>query len=331
MDNQISTAIEFPKNEIKKQVKWTREEDNLLLEIAKNYNYREWNLIAKQIPGRTSKQCNLRYLQIKPGLSRGMWKEDEDNLLLEYHKVYGNDWRSISKKLKTRNSKQIRDRFINYLDSSAHTRSNFTDQEEHKLIELYPMFRHAWKKYVKYFPNRTALMVKGHFLGKLNWLVKKYKRKRYNKNMIVDNDEKDNNHLNEVQREDEYEDGIRKTINNLYITNEVELTLKRKRSRKKWINIDTYDNHLLLEKIDQYDFQPTFDLLGSKYKSYKILETNIYQTMVNLLQLQLNATKNKSCIDKEIDCIMKIMDLTYLKYNMIKNKKNTDLMIINNK
>ncbi len=171
MENHISISTECLSPKIKKQVKWTKDEDNLLLEAAKQHNFRDWVSIAKHIPGRTQKQCNLRYLQIRPEISKGTWTNEEDFLLLKYYEIYGNNWRAISKRLKTRNSKQIRDRFINCLDPNAIVHSNFTEQDDQKLIQLYPKYRQYWKKYVKYFPNRTSLMIKNRFLRKLNWVI----------------------------------------------------------------------------------------------------------------------------------------------------------------
>jgi len=340
MENHISISTECLSPKIKKQVKWTKDEDNLLLEAAKQHNFRDWVSIAKHIPGRTQKQCNLRYLQIRPEISKGTWTNEEDFLLLKYYEIYGNNWRAISKRLKTRNSKQIRDRFINCLDPNAIVHSNFTEQDDQKLIQLYPKYRQYWKKYVKYFPNRTSLMIKNRFLRKLNWVINQYKKKK-NMNDIhpimieSNNDQKDqksvissdiDESLQELKRKDPVD---RKNETFLYITNEVDLTIKHKWSGKNCIDLERNENKFLLNKIVDYKLDPPFDLLESKVKSLTNLETNIYETMVNLLQLQYKGGRDNLSVEKEIDCLMKLLDLTYLKLGVIKNNNKTDNMLIN--
>jgi len=75
---------------------------------------------------------------------------------------YGKSWSKISKILGTRNGKQIRDRFINVLDPDIR-KGKFTDDEDKKLISLYKQHGPKWATIAKYYPNRTADMIKNRF------------------------------------------------------------------------------------------------------------------------------------------------------------------------
>jgi len=75
---------------------------------------------------------------------------------------YGKAWSKISKILGTRNGKQIRDRFINVLDPEIR-KGKFTEEEDRKLISLFKQNGPKWATIAKYYPNRTADMIKNRF------------------------------------------------------------------------------------------------------------------------------------------------------------------------
>jgi hypothetical protein len=64
--------------------------------------------------------------------------------------------------MKSRNGKQIRDRFINILDPEI-KKGKFTDEEDDKLIKLYMKNGPRWAYISNFFPNRTADMIKNRF------------------------------------------------------------------------------------------------------------------------------------------------------------------------
>jgi myb proto-oncogene protein len=40
---------------------WTKEEDEIVIEMVKRYGPRNWSAIAQHLPGRIGKQCRERY------------------------------------------------------------------------------------------------------------------------------------------------------------------------------------------------------------------------------------------------------------------------------
>ena len=161
-------------NEIKKPSFWSKEEDKILMEKAQEFNYKNWNAIANFIPGRTSIQCSARYRRIRPGLIKGAWDKDEDSKLLKLYEKYGKNWAAISKEMPERTGKQIRDRFLNSLDSK-YERGKFTEEEDQMILKYYKIFGNSWAKIAKKLKTRTGDMVKNRFYSSLKKYIIKNK------------------------------------------------------------------------------------------------------------------------------------------------------------
>ena len=170
--------------EIKKINFWTEEEDKILKEKAKEFNYKNWNSIAEFIPGKNAIQCSARYRRTRPGLNKGAWQKEEDSKLLSLYKKYGKDWAAISKEMPQRTGKQIRDRYINSLDT-RYKRGKFSKEEDKIILKYHKIYGNKWSQIAKKMKTRTGDMVKNRFYSFLkkqainnkNLLKKKRKRK----------------------------------------------------------------------------------------------------------------------------------------------------------
>ena len=191
------------KNEINQHKKknkinfWTEEEDKILKAKAKEFNYKNWNLIAKFIPGKSPIQCSSRYRRIRPGLVKGAWKKEEDSKLLSLYGKYGRNWAAISKEMPQRTGKQIRDRFLNSLDIRF-KKGKFSEEEDKMILKYHKIYGNKWSKIAKRMKTRTGDMVKNRFYSflkkkiinnklllqkKRNLSTSKYKiSKNFNKN-----------------------------------------------------------------------------------------------------------------------------------------------------
>ena len=167
-----SKNVKFKK--IKKPNFWTEEEDQILKEKAQEYNFKNWRKIANFIPGRTSIQCSARYRRIRPGLNKGSWNKEEDEQLLLLFQKYGKNWAAISKEMPHRTGKQIRDRFLNSLDSKF-VRGKFTQEEDQIIIKYYKIYGHSWSKIARKLKTRTGDMVKNRFYSSLKKIVSRNK------------------------------------------------------------------------------------------------------------------------------------------------------------
>jgi len=161
-NKKIRGGAIFSIRKIKNQKKWTREEDEMLIALAEKYNEKHWKEISKRFVKKNSLQCFSRYKRIRPGIVKGSWKKEEDMRIIDLVNKYGKAWSKISKILGTRNGKQIRDRYINVLDPEI-KKGKFSEDEDKKLIALYNQFGPKWATIAKYYPNRTADMIKNRF------------------------------------------------------------------------------------------------------------------------------------------------------------------------
>lgn len=151
------------------QRKWTKEEDDLLLEIVENYTNRKikWPEVSNKINGKTTRQCYSRYRQINPKLNKGAWTDKEDNDLMHFSKKYGKKWSMIAKLMKTRSSKQIRDRYLNCLDENL-TKTPFSAEDDQRILELVQEYGSNWSLIAKQMPGRTGDNIKNRY----NWSIR---------------------------------------------------------------------------------------------------------------------------------------------------------------
>ena len=191
MENSKKQKIFIIKKVIN-QKKWTQEEDNQLLNLVKENNGKNWKEISTHFHNKNPLQCFSRYKRIRPELNKGSWKKEEDSLILNLINTYGNSWSKISKIIKTRNGKQIRDRYNNVLNPNIN-KNKFTVEEDNLILSLYEKFGTKWSKFISYFKNRTSDMIKNRFHTTLK---KKYDNNKLNIN-IINNNINNNNENNE--------------------------------------------------------------------------------------------------------------------------------------
>nr|GMD30060.1 transcription factor MYB15-like [Ipomoea batatas] len=97
------------KNGLKKGA-WSEEEDDKLRAYVLRYGHWNW----RQLPrfaglSRCGKSCRLRWLNyLKPGVKRGSFSQEEDEMILELHKELGNKWSAIAAKLSGRSDNEIK-------------------------------------------------------------------------------------------------------------------------------------------------------------------------------------------------------------------------------
>jgi hypothetical protein len=97
------------------------------------------------------------------GSSKIRFSKEEDQFIQQLVLHYGQKWVKISKVMKTRTAKQIRERYVNYLDPNTH-HQKWTDEEDEKLILLISKSTNiCWKNLTSHFPGRTDVCLKNRF------------------------------------------------------------------------------------------------------------------------------------------------------------------------
>lgn len=97
--------------------KFTKEEDSKLCQLVKQYGAKKWDEIARNVPGRTGRQCRDRYKNyLCPGYFNGEWTKEEDQLLCEIFNSMPNKWSKMVRFFPRRSAYSLKNRW-NYFVS----------------------------------------------------------------------------------------------------------------------------------------------------------------------------------------------------------------------
>ena len=110
--NSGSNLLDMMDYKGSKKQAWTKHEDMNLLKIVEKYGAINWDILAKNLPNRTGKQCRERYQNIlDPKLRKGNWTPEEDSRILALHEMLGNQWAKISRALVGRTDNSVKNRW----------------------------------------------------------------------------------------------------------------------------------------------------------------------------------------------------------------------------
>ncbi|NXP90557.1 SNPC4 protein, partial [Passerina amoena] len=144
-----------------KRKEWTKEEDQMLLELVQEMrvgSHIPYKKIAYYMEGRDSAQLIYRWTKsVDPSLKKGPWTPEEDAMLMAAVKKYKEkDWYKIRREVPGRSDAQCRDRYLKALHWDV-KKGRWSLEEEEQLIEL--VQKHGlghWSKIASELPHRTG-------------------------------------------------------------------------------------------------------------------------------------------------------------------------------
>ncbi|KAI9111635.1 hypothetical protein K1719_017325 [Acacia pycnantha] len=93
-------------------VTWTQEEDDTLRKQISIHGTENWAIIASNFKDKTTRQCRRRwYTYLNSDFKKGGWSPEEDLLLCEAQKIFGNRWTEIAKVVSGRTDNAVKNRF----------------------------------------------------------------------------------------------------------------------------------------------------------------------------------------------------------------------------
>ncbi|KAG7563893.1 Myb domain [Arabidopsis suecica] len=97
------------KSNVKKGL-WTEEEDAKILAYVAIHGVGNWSLIPKKAGlNRCGKSCRLRWTNyLRPDLKHDSFSPQEEELIIECHKIIGSRWSSIARKLPGRTDNDVK-------------------------------------------------------------------------------------------------------------------------------------------------------------------------------------------------------------------------------
>ena len=92
--------------------KWTSDEDQRLCDAVEEHSDSNWKMIAEKVTLRSDVQCFARWRNVlRPGLQKGPWGSDEDDLLMFLLSRGFRDWSKLAQHMPGRTGTSCRDRW----------------------------------------------------------------------------------------------------------------------------------------------------------------------------------------------------------------------------
>ncbi|KAI5679066.1 hypothetical protein M9H77_10016 [Catharanthus roseus] len=107
-----NSGQQVPKQKERHIVSWSQEEDDILREQIRIHGTENWAIIASKFKDKTTRQCRRRWFTyLNSDFKKGGWSPEEDMLLCEAQKVFGNRWTEIAKVVSGRTDNAVKNRF----------------------------------------------------------------------------------------------------------------------------------------------------------------------------------------------------------------------------
>ncbi|CAH8351782.1 unnamed protein product [Eruca vesicaria subsp. sativa] len=117
---------------------WTKDEDQLLVDYIRKHGEGCWRSLPRAAGlQRCGKSCRLRWMNyLRPDLKRGNFVEEEDELIIKLHSLFGNKWSLIAGRLPGRTDNEIKNYWNTHIKRKLLSRG--IDPNTHRPIKGSP-------------------------------------------------------------------------------------------------------------------------------------------------------------------------------------------------
>ena len=123
---------------------------------------------------------------------RKHFQKEDDEKLIELINTHGKNWKIIHSKLPKWSERQLRDRYLNYLQPGINN-SEWTFLEDSFLLSKVQQVGHHWSKLAELFPNRSPVNIKNRYSYLTGEGAKKMRLIRDQKKNLVKKDSEETN------------------------------------------------------------------------------------------------------------------------------------------
>ncbi|KAK9074682.1 hypothetical protein SSX86_007280 [Deinandra increscens subsp. villosa] len=110
--NELPLLKQAQKQKERHIVSWSQEEDDILREQIGIHGTENWAIVASKFKDKTTRQCRRRWFTyLNSDFKKGGWSQEEDMLLCEAQKIFGNRWTEIAKVVSGRTDNAVKNRF----------------------------------------------------------------------------------------------------------------------------------------------------------------------------------------------------------------------------
>lgn len=166
------TRVRNKVNVCTKNVRWHKEEDELLMKLMMNNDHPNYSKMTEHFPGKTGQQISERWDKVlNPDLIKGSWTRQEDEIIINFVRENGTkNWRKLCDLLPGRIGKQCRERWRNHLDPNIN-HEPWTSEEDNLLIKYHAQYGNKWVLISSLIPNRSDNAIKNRWNATLKKVV----------------------------------------------------------------------------------------------------------------------------------------------------------------
>lgn len=112
---------------------WTASEEDELKRLVQVHGEKRWSMIARQLAGRTGKQCRERWLNhLRPDICHAEWKEEEEAVIVLGHAQLGSRWSALARLLPGRTENAIKNHWNATLRCKGQSRARMATNGNRK-------------------------------------------------------------------------------------------------------------------------------------------------------------------------------------------------------